>query len=288
MNGIKSKYVERLRTHRLFGLKVLFRDTGDFMKQAQLPLVASSLAYTTILSVIPLLAVSFALFQAFGGQETLNKTLTPYILSNLAEGVSDEVVEKLESFIANAHGSAIGLGGLIGLIFTSMSMLFSIEKAINRVWHAPMTRSLFQRVSSYWLFITLGPLALAVAVGFMTTSQIPLSSLFPSGTGAFLMTALGLSAIYKFVPHTQVSKRCAMIAGVVTSAVFILAQNSFRIYTARAVSYNKIYGSLAAIPVMLLWVYIVWMIVLSGAALTAALQKRQNAIGIAKNGDAKP
>jgi membrane protein len=167
-------------------------------------------------------------------------------------------------------------------------MLFSIEKAINRVWHAPMTRSLFQRVSSYWLFITLGPLAVAVAVGFMTTSQIPLSSLFPSGTGACLMTALGLSAIYKFVPHTQVSKRCAMIAGVVTSAVFILAQNSFRIYTARAVSYNKIYGSLAAIPVMLLWVYIVWMIVLSGAALTAALQKRQNAIGIAKNGDAKP
>lgn len=288
MRELKLKYIERLRTHKLFGFKMLFRDTGNFMKQAQLPLVASSLAYTTILSVIPLLAVSFALFQAFGGQETLNKTLTPYILNNLAEGVSDEVVEKLESFIANAHGSAIGLGGLIGLIITSMSMLFSIEKAINRVWHAPMTRSLFQRISSYWLFITLGPLALAVAVGFMSTSQIPLTRLFPSGTGAFLMTALVFSAIYKFVPHTQVSKRCAVISGVATAAAFILAQNGFRIYTARTVSYNKIYGSLAAIPVMLLWIYIVWMIILSGAALTAALQKRQNALGIAEAGDAHP
>lgn len=272
------KYSERLRTHKLFGLKVIFRDTAEFMRQAQLSLVASSLAYTTILSIIPLLAVSFALFQSFGGQETLNRTLTPFILNNLAEGVSDEVVVKLESFIANAHGSAIGLGGLIGLIFTSMSMLFSIEKAINRVWHAPMSRSLFHRVSAYWLFITLGPLALAVTVGFMTTAQIPLSSLFPSGTGAFLMTALILSAIYKWVPHTHVRKRCAVISGVAVAAVFILAQNGFRLYTARTVSYNKIYGSLAAIPVLLLWIYIVWMIVLSGAALTAALQKRQDAL----------
>jgi membrane protein len=272
------KYAERLRTHKLFGLKVLIRDALELMKQAQLPLVASSLAYTTILSIIPLLAVSFALFQAFGGQETINRTLTPFILNNLAEGVSDEVVEKLKSFISNAHGSAIGLGGLIGLIFTSMTMLFSIEKAINRVWHASMTRSLFQRISAYWLFITLGPLGLAVAVGFMTSSQIPLSHLFPTGTGAFLLTAAGFSAVYKWVPHTRVRTTCAGIAGIVIAAAFILAQNGFRLYTSRVVSYSKIYGSLAAVPILLLWIYIVWMIILSGAALTAALQKRADTL----------
>jgi membrane protein len=280
------KLAERLRNSRYFGLRLLLKDTAQNLKSAQLPLVASSLAYTTILSIIPLLAVSFALFQTFGGQEVLNKTLEPFILNNLAEGVSDEVVDKLETFIANAHGKAIGLGGLVGLIFTSMSMLSSIEKAINRVWHAPMTRSLFHRVSSYWLLITLGPLALTVALGAATSSHIPLTSLLPSGTGGFILSAVILSAVYKYVPHTRVRSRCAVIAGIVIAGVFVLAQNGFKLYTSRVVSYSNIYGSLGAIPLLLLWIYICWMIVLSGAAFTVALQKQAEVLDQA--GAAKP
>ena len=254
-------------------VRVVFKDTIRNMKQAQLPLVASSLAYTTILSLIPLLAVSFAIFKSFGGLKALQETIEPFILNNLAEGVSDEVIDKLGEFINNAHTSAIGIGGLVGLIFTSMSMLSNIETAINRVWHAPMTRTLFHRISAYWLLITLGPLAMAIVLGFVSSSRMPLSSLLPSGTGIFVITALGFSAVYKWVPHARVSTRCALIAGLLIAAVFNLAQYGFRMYTSHLISYSKIYGSLGAVPIILLWIYIVWLVVLSGAAFSSALEK---------------
>ena len=119
------KTIRSTRSNFFLQSKVVFKDTLQNMKQAQLLQVASSLSYTTILSLIPLLAVSFAIFQAFGGLKTLNDTIEPFILSNLAEGVSDEVIAKIQGFINNAHASALGIGGLIGLIFTSMSMLLA-------------------------------------------------------------------------------------------------------------------------------------------------------------------
>jgi membrane protein len=255
-------------------LKTVSLDLAQQLKQSQILLVASSLAYTTILSIIPLLAVSFAIFQAFGGLDKLYAGIEPFIVANLAEGTGDEATAHIREFITNAHGSALGFWGLIGLIFTSMSMLSSVEKAINRIWNVPVSRSLFYRIASYWLFITLGPLAMAVAFGVATSTDIPLSHLFPSGTGMFLLTVAGLFAVYKWVPHCRVRPNFAGIAAGAASVFFILAQDAFRLYTAKVLTYSKIYGSLGAVPILLLWIYIVWIIILSGAALTASLQKR--------------
>jgi membrane protein len=250
----------------------------DFSKQiqeGQLFLVASSLAYITILSIIPLLAVSFAIFQAFGGLNKIYETLEPLILSNLAEGSSDEVIAKIREFIANAHGGALGLGGFIGLVFTSMSMLSNIEKAVNRLWGIPMKRTFFQRFTSYWLFITLGPLALAIGVGAATSSRdFPITRFLPSGTGLFLVTIVVFSAIYKYVPHIKVRWQSALLSGFAAAVLFNLAQIGYRLYTAKVLTYNKLYGSLGAIPILLIWIYIVWIIVLGGAAMTAFLQNR--------------
>ncbi|MGK5084380.1 YhjD/YihY/BrkB family envelope integrity protein [Bdellovibrionota bacterium FG-1] len=253
------------------------------IKTKQLMLVASSLAYTTILSLIPLLAVSFAIFQAFGGLDKLYATIEPFILSNLAEGLSDEVTEKIHGFIKNAHASAVGLGGFVGLVFTSMSMLSSIEKAINNIWATPLTRTFFQRIAAYWFFITLGPLALAVGVGAATSSEIPVMHLLPSGAGLFLLTGTGLTAIYQWVPHCKVQLKNSLIAGFGAAILFHFAQSGFRIYTARVLSYSKIYGSLGAVPILLLWIYILWIIVLSGAAFSAALQNRRTVVPDSRN-----
>ena len=129
--------------------------------------------------------MSFAIFQAFGGLDKIYGAVEPFILENLAEGVSDQVVEVIRKFISNAHPSTVGISGLLGLIVTSMLALWSIEKAINRVWNAPMKRSWFARISSYWLFITIGPIALAVALGVASSGRFPIAALFPSGTGIF-------------------------------------------------------------------------------------------------------
>lgn len=250
------------------------RDIGHQMQQAQLFQVASSLAYTTILSLIPLLAMSFAIFKAFGGMERLLETIQPFILSNLAEGTSEEVLKRIESFISNVHASTLGVGAFLGLIFTSMSMLLSAEKAINKVWGTQLKRSWFQRISSYWLVITLGPVALSIALGAATTGDVQIAKIFPSGTGIFVLTVGIFFLVYKFVPNTKVDWRYALFSATITSAFWNLARIAYAFYTKKAVSYNKIYGSLAAVPILLLWIYIIWVIILSGAALSAALQRR--------------
>lgn len=255
-------------------LTQISRDTWRQMMQAQLLMVASSLAYTTILSIIPLLAMSFAIFKAFGGLNKLYDTVAPFIISNLAEGASDEVISHLENFIDNAHASAVGLGGFLGLVFTSMSMLSSIEKAINRVWQTRITRSWFQRIATYWLFITLGPLAFAFMLGFATSTDHSIAQFLPSGTGIFMITVAAFFGIYQFVPNTRVEWRYSLGAAVFTSVLWNLARLGYNLYTSQVLTYSKIYGSLGAVPILLLWIYIVWVIILGGASLTAALQKR--------------
>src|SRR5262245_38895191 len=139
----------------------VLKETWKQMMDAHLFIVASSLAYTTILSIIPALAVSFAVFKAFGGLEKLSETVEPFIISNLAENVGTEVVGKIHDFIKNANTGTLGLGGLVFLISTTMSMLSSIENSINRIWKTTTGRTKFQRFAYYWVFVTLGPIALA-------------------------------------------------------------------------------------------------------------------------------
>lgn len=255
-------------------LRLALIDTAKQISEAKLTLVASSLAYTTILSIIPLLALSFAIFQAFGGLDKLYETLSPMVLENLAEGTSDEAIRYLDQFIRNAHGNAIGVGGFIGLVLTSMSMLSSFEKAVNHVWNTPIKRRIFERIAAYWLFITLGPIAISVVVGVASSSNFPLANLMPGGTGMFLMTVAVLFSIYKFVPYCRVEWRYALISGSLVAILMDFARLGYQVYTRKVITYSKIYGSLGAVPILLLWIYIVWLIVLGGAALSAALQKR--------------
>jgi membrane protein len=117
-------------------------------------------------------------------------------------------------------------------------------------------------------------LALAVAVGAATSKHIPPFRLFPSGSGLFVIIVAIFFAIYKWVPHCWVRSKFALLSALLTSVIFSLAQAGFRLYTAKVLTYSKIYGSLAAVPLLLIWIYIIWLIVLSGAALTASLQRR--------------
>jgi membrane protein len=252
----------------------LWRDLATDFAECQLLTVASSLAYTTLLSLIPVLAVSFAIFQAFGGLEKLYSTIEPFILANLAEGSSEEVIQHLRRFIGNVHGGAIGASGFLGLLVTSVSLLFSIEKTINRIWKVPNDRPWFTRLSSYWFFITLGPLALSIGVGVLTSEQLALARIFPSGFGLIALAALAFFWLFKFVPNRKVNWKPAAISALLTSISWNVARILYQIYTAKLVSYNKIYGSLGAIPILLLWIYLMWVIVLSGVVVTSVLQKR--------------
>jgi membrane protein len=251
----------------------VFKKIWVEVQRAQVFMAASSLAYTTILSFIPLLAVSFAIFQMFGGLHRAFDLLEPFIVSNLAAGVSAQVTSNIEKFINNVHSTTVGVGGLIALIFTNMTLLSSVERVINRIWNVPIRRSLIQRITGYWIFLTLAPLALSISLGIAGSHSLPVSRFFPNGLGTFFITTAILTWAYKFIPDTKVSMLYSSLSGMLTASCFSVARIAYHLYTSRILSYNHIYGSLSAVPILLLWVYIVWLIILLGAAFCAAIQR---------------
>ena len=198
----------------------------------------------------------------------------PVLISNLATGSGEAASEYLRRFIRNAHAGAIGATGFLGLFVTSMSLLYSIDKAINRIWRATENRSWFQRLSGYWFFITLGPMALAVAVGLVTSKELPISRVLPGKAGLLLLSAAILFWLFKVVPNRRVHWRPALATCLATAAATNVASIAYGFYTKRLVSYDKIYGSLGAIPILLLWIYVIWVIILTGVAATAVLQRK--------------
>lgn len=255
--------------------KKIFLETVQEIHSAELPLAASSLSYTTLLSVIPLIAVSFSIFKTFGGLEKMLPLIEAFIFENLAEGSDQKTLETLRNFVGNIHARALGIGGFLGLIITSMSMLSSIEKSINRVWKAPMNRSWYQRITSYWFFITLGPLALSFAIGFATTLQSPITRFLPSGLGLMIILGFTFYGMYQWIPHRKVHPKAALFGALWSTIMWGFTKMLYGIYLQKVVSYNKIYGSLGAIPIFMLWIYIAWLVVLSGAALSCTIHKRR-------------
>jgi membrane protein len=255
-------------------LKDTLKDTLRRMREAEITVAASSLAYTTILSIIPLIAVSFSIFKAFGGLDHLYGTIEPFIFENLADGSDEKTIETIRSFIGNIHAGTLGVSGLIGLLITSMTMLSSVEKSINKIWSTPLNRGIFQRITIYWFFITLGPLALAVAVGAATSLDMPLSRVLPSGTPFFFILIAVFYGMYRYIPHRRVNWRAALVSAIGTSVIWITAKLAYGIYVRKIVSYDRIYGSLGAIPILLVWIYLAWLVVLTGAAFSASLHGR--------------
>jgi len=251
------------------------KQTVTQVKESQLPLAASSLAYTTILSVIPLLAVSFSIFHAFGGLDQLYKTIEPLIMDNLVEGTGEDAVLKIRQFVDNIHAGALGASGFVGLLITSMSLLSSIEKTVNKVWHTPIQRSLFHRIATYWLLITMGPLAFSLIIGYTSAgSMTEFTQMLPHGFLGFLAFFVIFTAMNRWIPNRHVHWIPAATAGFMTAVFWIIAKMVYTIYNQHVFTYNKIYGSLGAIPIFLVWIYLAWLVILTGSAYASVLQRR--------------
>ena len=257
---------ERQKIVGLSKIKKVFSETVQEINSAEIPLAASSLSYTTILSVIPLIAVSFSIFKAFGGLEKFQPVIETFIFENLAEGSDKKTLELFRSFVSNIHAGTLGVTGFFALLITSMSMLSSIDKSINRVWGTNVKRSFFQRITSYWFFVTLGPVVLAFAMGLTRI-------LHPEIAFALIFCSVFFS-MYFYIPNTKVHPYSAVLGAIWSTLLWDISRYGYNLYVQKVVTYNKIYGSLGAVPILMLWIYIAWLIVLSGAALSSTLQKK--------------
>ena len=251
----------------------LLNEAAKKSVKVNLPTMAGSLAFTTVLSIAPLLAVLFYVFKIFGGLNYAYAKLMPFILDNLSEGTGAVVEEHLGNFIRQVHAKAVGWVGIAGLLLTSTVTYFNIVAAFNRIWEIEKSRSLQHRMLRGMTLLTVGPILLTASIvvtGAVATRihNVPYSGHFV----ALALSTMLFAMIYTLVPVVKVPPKIILIGSLLPAFLWEFAKFGYAIYTKRIISYSAFYGSFAAIPLFLLWIYIAWCITLFGGVWVRTLQ----------------
>ncbi len=244
------------------------------IQQADIELVAGSLSYTTVLSMVPLLAVSLSVFQWLGGLDGLLKQVEPFILQNLAESSGVELSRHLSRAIRRVHSGALGVGGVVGVFLASTKLFTDMERAIHRVWLLKKRRALWKRLAVYWTVMFTAPLVLAATLGVLGTKGLGFLKAIPHQSITVVFAFAGLFAIFKWVPARKVEIGPALASALLATGGLALAQEFYAGIMRSLFRFSKVYGSLAGLPLFLMWVFVFWWIILMGATLTALLQER--------------
>ena len=238
----------------------------------ELQLIAAALSFSTILSLIPFLAVSLATIQYINGFETLYPKVEAIALQYFQGPTGAEGIKVIQKVFKRIYSGRMGSLGALGLILASMLLINDMEKAIHRIWGLPDRRPLYRRVFYYWVFLIFFPLALAVSVGLTSLKAFgDMTMIFPISIIQSLLLFVALFFVYKVVPHTKVNPRSASIGALLAAVGLIVLTKSFKWLSQSFFSLGKLYGSFAAVPALLIWILLIWYIVLIGAAVTASL-----------------
>lgn len=252
------------------------------VKSDALTRVAASLSYTSLLAIVPLFAIGLAIFAAFPMFAESKVQLQEYIIHNFLPEMGDEVIKYFNDFInASAKLTTIGVAGIA---VTAILLLSTIEGTFNFLFKVTKPRRLTTKLTLYWTIITLGPLLMGTAFslrGYMTLNkfmpdalgdtQLFFSAMIPS-----LLNIILLVAIFMLVPNKKVNITNAIVGAIVTVLLFAIIRSGFASVLFRGTTYKTLYGALATVPILLVWLYTSWAVVLFGAAVTAALEEYRN------------
>lgn len=250
----------------------------------RLQLHAKALTYDTLLALVPLLAVLFAVFKGFGGLDKIAPRLQELVVRNLAGSpeVEQAVGAHIERFVSNVHAGGIGAVSIVILVWSVLSLLGYIEDSFNAIFGTKVQRPLALRLLTYWAVLTLGPVLLGASFALTAALQTsgvatvvdrlgPVRSAL-IGMAPLAVTWLGFATMYLVVPNTRVRFGSAFFAAIVAGSLWNAAKYGYAIYAKNAFTLQNIYGSLAAVPLFILWVYVSWLLVLFGTQLTFAVQ----------------
>lgn len=237
---------------------------------------ASGLSYALLLALVPLTTLTFALFSAFSAFEKSKEKVQNFIFSQILPTSQDEIIAYIDQFTSNA--SKLGMVSVIFFALTAVMLLDNIEKNFNEIWAVSRKRKFFNKMTSYTTFLLFG--SLLIGASFSITAKIK-SALKLDGileVGFFSKVSLwlfplGLSFLafllmYYAIPFTKVKFKSAAIGAFIGSAMWEIGKNAFSHSVGSSVKYSAIYGSIALIPIFLVWLYITWMIVLIGLEIT--------------------
>jgi membrane protein len=262
-------------------LKRLAQFAAQRIGEDRIPQVAGSLTFTTMLSLVPLATVAFALFTAFPIFSSFQASLQFFLADHLMPAqLNDQIFKYLNQFASKAKG--LTTIGMIILFVTAVMTMMTVESAFNVIWRVRKARPVAQRILVYWAIITLGPILIGVSLSissYLFTQSMTFSAaqrITPliewALAGATLpLTVLAFTILYVYLPNCRVEWRDAVVGGVIAAVAFELAKRGFGYYVRRIPTYTAVYGAFAAVPLFLLWMYLCWFITLTGAMIASAL-----------------
>ena len=261
----------------LIAVRIIIRLVLDFM-QGQLTLRAMSLVYTTLLSLVPLLALSFSVLKAFG----IHNQLEPLLL-NFLEPFGEKGTElalQIVQFVENVGVGVLGSLGLLLLLYTVVSLIQKVEASLNFIWHVTSLRSLSQRLSGYLSVVMIGPLFIVTALGItgsvMSTSLVQqIVAIEPFGSVViglsklvpYLLVIGAFTATYILIPNTNVKFKSALLGGIFAGILWESVGWGFASFIVGSTKYAAIYSGFAIIILFLIWLYLNWLVLLLGASI---------------------
>ena len=258
-------WLETLKT-----LRIRFRED-------RLGVTASSLTFTTLISLVPLVTVMLAVFSAFPLFGRFQASLQTYFVQGLVpDSIAKPVLGALTQFAAKSN--RLGTVGLVFLVISALAMMLTIDRTLNAIWRVRTPRPIAQRVLVYWSAATLGPLLLGVSLS-LTSYVISASKGFvgalPGGVSLLLgllefsVLAAGIAGLFHYVPNTHVRWRHAFAGGIFVAVGFEVAKKLLGWYLGQVPTFAVVYGAFATLPIFLVWIYLGWVIVLLGAVVAA-------------------
>lgn len=273
VSGLKEIYINAIKT-------MILAIRG--FQNENLQTRASALTYNTLLAIVPLLAVLLGIAKGFGFQNTVRDALLDYFPGHQME--LDKAFEFVESYLAQAQGGVIIGIGLILLLYTVISLISSIEDTFNDIWQINKSRPWFRKISDYLALFVVLPILMTSSSGiaiFVSTLQnsflqhyvflTPIVELCLHIT-PYVFTSLAFAGLYIALPNTKVKVINGLIAGIIAGCAFQFFQLVYISGQIWVSKYNAIYGSFAALPLLLLWLQLSWLICLFGAELSYASQ----------------
>jgi membrane protein len=256
-------------------------DTAQTLRQRfredRLGITASSLTFTTLIALVPLVTVMLALFSAFPIFAKFQDALQQYFLHSLVpDGIAKPVLSALTQFAAKAN--RLGAAGLVFFLVGALALMLTIDRTLNAIWRVRKPRPIAQRVLVYWAAITLGPLLLGMSLSLASialSASRGLVAALPGGLALlfdlleFALLALAMSGLFRYVPNTEVRWPHALAGGLFVAVGIEAAKRLLAWYLKAVPGVSIIYGAFATVPILLLWVYLSWLVVLFGAVIAA-------------------
>ncbi len=235
--------------------------------------IVYALSFVTLLSFVPFILLTLGIFKTTGFLQFLYPKMEVLLIKNFSGIVSAEISKYLHSLLKRSYSGSWGFFNIAFLIFTTTRLAAFLEKAMNRIWDVRSPKGLLKRFITHWIVITMVPIALALNIITRTMISQWISNPFFFLSLSFAFLTLTLFALYKWLPNHSVHSSLAIFCGLFASVSLVGVHRFFNFATTKIFNYSKLYGSLAALPLFMIWISIIWLVILLGASICAGFQK---------------